>query len=345
MRPATSTRSAITASPCGGCRQWLHEWRIERVYFRREDGSIADVRAGVEAPAGHWNLPEMKSGFVAVAGRPNVGKSTLVNALCGGKVAIVSDKPQTTRRRIFGIANGDDYQLVLADLPGFQRPLDALTERMQHTVDAAFEDVEAVLFVLSARERIGAGDRFIAKRVYALGVPVVIALNKVDRLRAGTSRSRCRPRRSSATSTRSIPVSAKTGDGIAGLRDELVALLPEGPLYFPAEQRTDLPLEAADRRADPREGAVADARRGAARDLRRGRGDGREGAAREHPRRDRVAEADPRRQGRRDGEGDRHARPAGDRGAARPPGLSSSSMVKVRPHWRRNEATLERLGL
>jgi GTPase len=127
----------------------------------------------------------VKSGFVAVAGRPNVGKSTLVNALCGGKVAIVSDKPQTTRRRIFGIANGDDYQLVLADLPGFPRPLDALTERMQHTVDAAFEDVEAVLFVLSARERIGAGDRFIAKRVYSLGVPVVIALNKVDRLKGG----------------------------------------------------------------------------------------------------------------------------------------------------------------
>ena len=127
----------------------------------------------------------MRSGFVAVAGRPNVGKSTLVNALCGGKVAIVSDKPQTTRQRIFGIANGDDYQLVLADLPGFQRPLDELTERMQKTVDAAFEEVDAVLFVLSARERIGAGDRFIASRVFALGVPVVIALNKVDRLKAG----------------------------------------------------------------------------------------------------------------------------------------------------------------
>src|SRR5205823_13411667 len=97
----------------------------------------------------------VRSGFVAVAGRPNVGKSTLVNALCGGKVAIVSDKPQTTRRRILGVASGDDYQLVLADLPGFQRPRDALTERMQRTVDAAFEDVEAVLFVLSARERIG----------------------------------------------------------------------------------------------------------------------------------------------------------------------------------------------
>src|SRR5436309_789186 len=85
----------------------------------------------------------MKSGFVAVAGRPNVGKSTLVNALSGGKVAIVSDKPQTTRQRIFGIANGEDHQLVLVDLPGFQRPLDRLTERMQRTVDNAFEEVGA----------------------------------------------------------------------------------------------------------------------------------------------------------------------------------------------------------
>src|SRR5690348_18116917 len=101
----------------------------------------------------------VRSGFIAVAGRPNVGKSTLVNALAGGKVAIVSDKPQTTRRRIHGIVTTDDYQLVLADLPGFQRPLDALTERMQRTVDSSFDEVDAILFVLSARERIGAGDR------------------------------------------------------------------------------------------------------------------------------------------------------------------------------------------
>src|SRR5436190_18234704 len=127
----------------------------------------------------------MRSGFVAVAGRPNVGKSTLVNALCGGKVAIVSDKPQTTRRRILGVANGEDHQLVLADLPGFQRPRDALTERMQRTVDSAFEDVEGVLFVLSARERIGAGDRFVGARVFGIGVPVVVALTKVDRLKPG----------------------------------------------------------------------------------------------------------------------------------------------------------------
>ncbi|MBX5473691.1 MAG: GTPase Era [Thermoleophilia bacterium] len=185
----------------------------------------------------------MRSGFVAVAGRPNVGKSTLVNALCGGKVAIVSDKPQTTRRRIFGIANGDDYQLVLVDLPGFQRPRDELTERMQRTVDASFEDVEAVLFVLSARERIGAGDRFIASRVFALGVPVVIALNKVDRLKPAHIAQQMAAAARLGDFHALHPVSAKTGDGVGDLRAELVDLLPEGPAYFPQEQRTDLPLE------------------------------------------------------------------------------------------------------
>ncbi|HJX47184.1 MAG TPA: GTPase Era [Gaiellaceae bacterium] len=185
----------------------------------------------------------MKSGFVAIAGRPNVGKSTLVNALCGGKVAIVSDKPQTTRQRIFGIANGDDYQLVLVDLPGFQRPLDALTERMQKTVNNAFEDVDAVVLVLSARERIGAGDRFIASRVFALGVPVVIALNKVDRLKGGHIAQQMTAAARLGNFHALHPVSAKTGDGIADLRSELVALLPEGPLYFPADQRTDLSIE------------------------------------------------------------------------------------------------------
>jgi GTP-binding protein Era len=185
----------------------------------------------------------VRSGFVAVAGRPNVGKSTLVNALCGGKVAIVSDKPQTTRQRIFGIANGDDFQLVLADLPGFQKPLDTLTERMQQTVDSAFEDVEGVLFVLSARERIGAGDRFIASRVYALGIPVVIALNKVDRLKPGHIAAQMQAAANLGDFHALHPVSAKTGDGVRELREELVGLLPEGPRYFPQEQRTDLPVE------------------------------------------------------------------------------------------------------
>jgi GTP-binding protein Era len=185
----------------------------------------------------------VRSGFVAVAGRPNVGKSTLVNALCGGKVAIVSDKPQTTRHRIFGIAHGEDHQLVLVDLPGFQRPLDPLTERMQRTVERSFEEVEGVLFVLSARERIGAGDRFIAKRVFALGVPVVIALNKVDRLKPGHIATQMATAAQLGAFHALHPVSAKTGDGIGALREELVELLPEGPAYFPPEQRTNLPLE------------------------------------------------------------------------------------------------------
>jgi GTP-binding protein Era len=186
----------------------------------------------------------VKSGFVSVAGRPNVGKSTLVNALAGGKVAITSDKPQTTRRRIAGVVNGDDYQLVLVDLPGFQRPLDPMTERMQRTVDQAFEDVDAVLFVLSTRDRIGAGDRFIAKRVFSLGVPVVIALNKVDRLKGGHIATQMDTASKLGDFHALHPVSAKTGDGIGALREELVELLPEGPAYFPPDQRSDLsPVE------------------------------------------------------------------------------------------------------
>jgi GTPase len=186
----------------------------------------------------------VRSGFVAVAGRPNVGKSTLVNALCGGKVAIVSDKPQTTRRRIFGVATGDDYQLVLADLPGFQRPRDALTEHMQRTVDASFEDVDAVLLVLDCRERIGAGDRFVASRVFRLGVPVVIALNKVDRLKPGHIAGQMQTAAALGPFQALHPVSALTADGVEELKVELIGLLPEGPLYFPPEQRTDLSLEA-----------------------------------------------------------------------------------------------------
>ncbi len=185
----------------------------------------------------------MRSGFVAVAGRPNVGKSTLVNALAGEKVAIVSDKPQTTRRRIFAISNGDDWQLVLVDLPGFQRPRDALTERMQRTVDQSFEEIESVLLVLDARVRIGAGDRFVANRVFSLGVPVVIALNKVDRLKPGHIASQMQNASELGDFHALHPVSAKTGDGIHELRHELLGLLPEGPVYFSVEQRTNLSTE------------------------------------------------------------------------------------------------------
>jgi len=177
-----------------------------------------------------------------VAGRPNVGKSTLVNALTGEKVAITSTVPNTTRRRIFGVANGPERQLVLADLPGFQRPMDALTERMQETVDSSFDDVDMVLLVLSARDRIGAGDRFIARRVFALGVPVVIALNKIDRLKHGHVASQMKLAATLGDFHALHPVSAKVRDGIDELRDDLVLLLPEGPALFPQDQQTDLSL-------------------------------------------------------------------------------------------------------
>ena len=185
----------------------------------------------------------VRSGLVAVAGRPNVGKSTLVNALTGEKVAITSTVPNTTRKRIFGVATSDDWQLVLVDLPGFQRPMDVLTERMQETVDGSFEDVDVVLFVLSARDRIGAGDRFVARRVFSLGVPVVIALNKIDRLKHGHVASQMKVAATLGDFHALHPVSAKVQDGIGELRDDLVSLLPEGPLLFPADERTDQTLD------------------------------------------------------------------------------------------------------
>jgi GTP-binding protein Era len=188
----------------------------------------------------------LRSGFVAVAGRPNVGKSTLVNALAGEKVAIVSDKPQTTRRRISAVVDGalgdEAYQLVLVDLPGFQRPRDNLTARMQRTVDESLADVDAFLVVLAAGERIGAGDRFIAERVFAAGPPVVIALNKVDRVSSTRIAEQIVEAAALGDFHALHPISALTGDGLGPLRDELAALLPEGPRYFQAGERTDLPL-------------------------------------------------------------------------------------------------------
>ncbi|MHB8648839.1 MAG: GTPase Era [Gaiellaceae bacterium] len=286
----------------------------------------------------------MRSGFVALAGRPNVGKSTLVNALCGGKVAIVSDKPQTTRRRIFGIANGPGHQLVLADLPGFQRPLDALTERMQHTVDAAFEEVEGVLLVFSARERIGAGDRYIAQRVFALGVPVVIALNKVDRLKPGHIAQQMNAAARLGDFHALHPVSAKTGDGIAQLREELVALLPDGPLYFPAEQRTDLSVETQVTEL-VREKALWLTRE----EVPHAISVELDELGEKHVRAFVLVETESQKQ-IVVGKGGSVIKEIGTRARPEIEALLGRQVfleltVKVRPHWRRDEAALERLGL
>ena len=183
---------------------------------------------------------------MAVAGRPNVGKSTLVNALTGAKVAIVSDKPHTTRHRIRGVYTTDEAQLVLVDLPGWQRPVDTLTERMQERVHETMssEEVDAVIQVVSARDRIGAGDRFVARHVFSLGVPVVIAVNKVDRLKPGHIASQMKQAATLGDFHALHPVSAKTGEGIGELRADLISLLRDGPLYFPPETTTDMPLDA-----------------------------------------------------------------------------------------------------
>ena len=187
----------------------------------------------------------MRSGFIAVAGRPNVGKSTLLNALTGEHIAIVSPVPHTTRHRIRGIVTTGETQLVLVDLPGWQRPIDALTQRMQGRVDDAMTaDLDAVLLVVNARERIGAGDRFVARRVFQLGIPVVIVLNKVDRLKAGHIATQMKEAATLGDFHALHPVSAKTGDGIDVLRSDLVSLLPEGPQYYPAGEVTDMPTEA-----------------------------------------------------------------------------------------------------
>jgi GTP-binding protein Era len=180
-----------------------------------------------------------RSGFVALAGRPNVGKSTLVNRIVGGKVAIVSDKPQTTRREIRGIATGPDWQLVLVDLPGVQRPRDALTERMQRRVESVLSDSDAVLFVLNGEQQIGPGDRFIASAIETAGIPAATALNKVDRLD--------RPRTVVALDAAArlgvngeiFPISARSGAGVEPLVEQLVSLLPEGPFLYPPDERSD----------------------------------------------------------------------------------------------------------
>jgi GTP-binding protein Era len=184
-----------------------------------------------------------RSGFVALAGRPNVGKSTLVNGIVGSKVAIVSDKPQTTRRAIRGVASSPDAQIVLVDLPGVQRPRDALTERMQRRVEAELSESDAALFVVNGVEGVGPGDRWIAGALRGAELPVVLAVNKVDRLD--------RPRTVEVLAAADeleiaddiFPVSARTGRGVAELRDHLAGLMPEGPFLFPPDERSDQPRE------------------------------------------------------------------------------------------------------
>ena len=186
---------------------------------------------------------DFRSGFVAVLGRPNVGKSTLVNKLVGRKVSIVSDHPQTTRRRITGVVNLDGVQVVLLDLPGFQKPFDSLTRRMQASVDDALSEVDAALVLLNAVESFGAGDRFIADAVAGADVPAVFALNKADLLDGPRLDARLAEGRGLTAGLDVLAVSALRGDGLSEVLDRLAAAMPPGPVYFPEGQQSDQPLE------------------------------------------------------------------------------------------------------
>ncbi len=183
--------------------------------------------------------PGTRAGFVALAGRPNVGKSTLVNGMVGRKVAITSDKPQTTRRAIRGVATGEDEQLVLIDLPGVQRPRDALTERMQRRVERELKDADAALMVLNGEEGVGPGDRWIAGLLAAAPVPVIIAVNKIDRLDGPHIVTMLSAAAELGIADDIFPVSARKGTGIDELRTHLGALMPPSPFFFPPEDNSD----------------------------------------------------------------------------------------------------------
>ncbi|MGN6558874.1 MAG: GTPase Era [Solirubrobacterales bacterium] len=184
-----------------------------------------------------------RSGFVGLAGRPNVGKSTLVNAIVGSHVAIVSNRPQTTRRAIRGVATdlAAGRQLVLVDLPGVQRPRDVLTERMQGRVERELADSDVVLFVVNGEEGIGPGDRFIVSALLGAGakLPVICAVNKADRL----GPNELVPVLAAAAELEGVdevfPISAKTGEGVPPLLERLGELVPEGPYMYPPEDRSD----------------------------------------------------------------------------------------------------------
>ena len=191
------------------------------------------MSSGAASPTG------TRSGFIALAGRPNVGKSTLANAIVGAKIAIVSDKPQTTRRAIRGVATGPVWQLVMVDLPGVQRPRVALTERMQRRVESELADADGCLLVLNAQQGIGPGDRFIAGLLASSPVPVVIAVNKIDRAERAKTAALLQAAEDLGIAEEIFPVSARTGAGVRSLTDHLAALLPAGPFYFEPRQRSD----------------------------------------------------------------------------------------------------------
>jgi GTP-binding protein Era len=187
------------------------------------------------------DAPGFRSGFVTLVGRPNVGKSTLLNQLVGSKVAIVSDRPQTTRSEIRGVRTSDTSQIVLLDTPGIHKPRTLLGERTNQRAVGTLAEVDVVCLLLEANAAIGAGDRFIAGVVAEVDTPTVLVLNKTDAAGPDAIGEHLALASELGDFDAFVPVSALTGDGVPALVGELEARLPEGPLYYPAGMVTDQP--------------------------------------------------------------------------------------------------------
>lgn len=183
------------------------------------------------------------SGFAAIVGRPNVGKSTLLNRFIGQKVAIVSDKPQTTRNRIVGVYHGPEAQVVFLDTPGVHKPRHRLGEYMMKVATEAWSEVDCILFVVDAAAGIGGGDQFVAERVHRVGTPIILALNKCDLLRSEHVLEALAKSSELGDFHAVFPLSAETGDNVPELLAAIVGLMPCGPRYFPEGMITDRPEE------------------------------------------------------------------------------------------------------
>ena len=182
-----------------------------------------------------------KSGFAGIVGRPNVGKSTLLNNLMHRKLAIISEKPQTTRNKIRCVFTRDDAQIIFVDTPGFHKPKNALGERLNKVVRETFSEVDTIIFILDGTQNIGRGDLFIAGKLAQLDTPVVAVLNKIDKLGADRVEAQLAVAGNLGKFRDIIPVSAKTGENVHALIECIVELLPEGPKYYPDEVLTDQP--------------------------------------------------------------------------------------------------------
>ena len=184
-----------------------------------------------------------RSGFIALVGRPNVGKSTLLNQILGEKIAIISDKPQTTRTRILGVRHLPKAQLVFLDTPGIHKPLYRLNQRMVRVALDVLDEVDLVFFLVEATEGVGAGDRYVVERLKERAVPVVLVINKVDLVQKGRLLPLIDTYRQMHEFAEIVPVSALTGDGVNRLVEIAVRFMPAGPVYFEDDVVTDQPMQ------------------------------------------------------------------------------------------------------